>query len=237
MKPRLLLVEDDPVSARFLAEALESLPAQVELADSLAGALATNGAFDLALIDANLPDGTGLQLLQALRARGEGARAIAHTADDSRRAHEFLLQGGFEEVLLKPLGADDLRRAVSRHLLPSRVRDAAASPSAPSHAPLWDHAHALAALNGNATNAATLRAMFLEELPRQHASIVAAFAAGDAALAARQLHQLKASSGFVGALRVRAAAAALERAPDAATIESLSDSVRDTLASAPSSDA
>jgi hypothetical protein len=30
MKPTLLLVEDDPVSGRFLAAALEALPAAVE---------------------------------------------------------------------------------------------------------------------------------------------------------------------------------------------------------------
>ena len=70
--PRLLLVEDDPVSAVFLRDAAASLPAAVDvagnLAEALAGAIARPHA--LYLIDANLPDGRGETLLLQLRERG-----------------------------------------------------------------------------------------------------------------------------------------------------------------------
>lgn len=38
-QPRVLLVEDDPISRGFLQAVLESLPAQVDWADSLSSAL------------------------------------------------------------------------------------------------------------------------------------------------------------------------------------------------------
>ena len=58
-RPRFLLVEDDIISRGFFKSALETLPADVDTADSLASALASAepGAHDLWLIDVNLPDG------------------------------------------------------------------------------------------------------------------------------------------------------------------------------------
>ena len=64
--PCVLLVEDDPASRLFLATVLEALPATVVVAGSLAEArqcvhgdgFARDGAFDLWLFDANLPDGS-----------------------------------------------------------------------------------------------------------------------------------------------------------------------------------
>ena len=80
--PRLLLVEDDPVSAAFLREAAAALPALVDVAGTVAEALsaASIQCHDLYLIDANLPDGRGETLLQDLRGRAPAAPALAHTA-------------------------------------------------------------------------------------------------------------------------------------------------------------
>ena len=78
--PCLLLVEDDPVSAAFLRDAAAALPARVVDAGTLAEAMAEAAAtrFDLWLVDANLPDGRGESLLQALRARGVDAVGPVH---------------------------------------------------------------------------------------------------------------------------------------------------------------
>ena len=81
MKPRLLLVEDDAISRRFMVAALEALPAHVDQADSVAAALAMPSDHQLWLLDANLADGTGIDLLEVLRARRPGITALALTAD------------------------------------------------------------------------------------------------------------------------------------------------------------
>src|SRR5690606_33004214 len=69
MNPRILLVEDDPTSRAFLQAATEALPAVVDIAGSVAEALAlaTRHAHALWLIDAHLPDGSGSELLRVLR--------------------------------------------------------------------------------------------------------------------------------------------------------------------------
>ncbi len=219
MKPRLLLVEDDPTSRQFIRAVLYALPCRVDDAGSIAEALAldSDARHDLWLLDANLPDGTGSELLAQLRSRqpraGQRADtrvpAIAHTADDSPELRTRLIRDGFVDVLLKPLTAASLSASL-RHWLgqpacarPLRIAEPAAQ------LPLWDHAAALAALNGSRSNLSALRQIFLVEVVRQHAAIMAAIATGEVAAATQPLHQLKASSGFVGACRLQAATAAL----------------------------
>ena len=231
MKPRLLLVEDDAISCSFMVAALEALPAEVETAASMAIASASEGAHDLWLLDVNLPDGSGIELLGTLRARCQNTPALAHTADDSPALREQLLTAGFAAVLVKPLTAAQLQQAVRRQLGPGPVPAtcvAEAGTTLPS-LPLWDQATALAALNGKQAHVLTLRKLFLDELGRQHGEIVSALQAGQHAAASRTLHQLKASSGFVGALRLNAAARALENLlDDPSTLEEFSACVAQT---------
>lgn len=234
MKPRLLLVEDDPISCSFMAAALEALPAQVDTADSIRAALAWEGTQDLWLLDANLPDGQGTELLAELRVRHPTTPALAHTADDSQALQAQLLQAGFAEVLVKPLSAARLQEVVRRWLgmasdAPPRIGET----SSPFTAlPLWDEAAALAALNGSQEHVATLRRMFLDELMRQHDAIIDALDKGDPGPAKQILHQLKASSGFVGASRLNAAAKNLEDALSEPSVAmNFTAIVHDTLAS------
>lgn len=235
MKPRLLLVEDDSVSCSFMAAALQALPAEVDTAASLRAALAHEGVYDLWLLDANLPDGSGTDLLADLRARFPTTPALAHTADDSPTLRAQLLAAGFDQVLVKPLTAMQLRQAAGRLLgiEPSRqLHSAGETDENSSDLPLWDQAAALAALNGNQEHVATLRRMFLGELASQHDEIHDALQAGDLEAAKKVLHQLKASSGFVGAMRLNAAAALLEKSlSDAGTLADFSLAVRDTQSS------
>lgn len=205
--PRLLLVEDDPVSAVFLRDAATALPATVEIAGTLAEALAcaTSRPHDLYLVDANLPDGRGEILLLRLRTHGLAAPALAHTAARDEGTRERLLAAGFVDVLCKPLAVGELHAALHRHLgLP---------PQSCVKLPIWDDAAALAALGGQHAHVEALRDLFLKELPGQRQRIEAAAAMGDDAAVRAELHRLAASCGFVGAARLADAVRALQTAP------------------------
>lgn len=230
----MLLVEDDSVSCSFMVAALQALPAEVDAAGSMRTALDLEGVYDLWLLDANLPDGSGMDLLAQLRARFPATPALAHTADDSLALHARLRTAGFDEVLVKPLTAAQLRQTAGRLLGlvpddPLRTGEVGGNSVA---FPLWDQATALAALNGNEEHVATLRRMFLEELARQHDEIQESLQSGNQEVAKKVLHQLKASSGFVGAMRLNAAAALLEKSlSDTGTFADFSIAVRDTQSS------
>lgn len=196
MNPRLLLLEDDPVSASFLAQGLASLPATVDTVDTLAAArgAARPGGHALWLFDLRLPDGRGEDLLAELRAEGLHVPAIALSADPVPGP------AGFARVLPKPLGVHELLAAV-RDLLP------------PEALPPWDDTAGLAAVAGQTAALATLRAMFRDELPGQRRAVVAACRDGDADTARAHLHRLKAGCGFVGALPLLGAVRALHDEP------------------------
>lgn len=200
MNPRLLLLEDDPVSAAFLRQALARLPAEIAHAGTLAAArrLAEPGQA-LWLFDVRLPDGHGGELLQELRGRGLAVPALALTAEDQPEALEALRRSGFLRVLAKPVSAGQLLGA---------VRECLALP-----APAWDDDKALSALGGSQRAVDSLRTLFLAELPGQAEAISAALASGDEAHAQAQLHRLKASCGFVGAVALLQAVTALSRTP------------------------
>jgi CheY-like chemotaxis protein/HPt (histidine-containing phosphotransfer) domain-containing protein len=210
MTPRILLVEDDPTTHEFMRVALEALPATVLGARSQAEALALTEVFDLCLVDANLPDGRGEDLLRQLRERQPELPALAHTADHSPGLHAALCEAGFAAVVVKPVSAANLRQAVMGVLEIREPLPPAAVRACSNDLPVWDDATALAALGGNPTHLQTLRDLFLKELDAQAAAITSALAGSDWAAAHQQLHRLRASTGFVGAARLQAAAHTLD---------------------------
>jgi DNA-binding response OmpR family regulator len=210
MTPRILLVEDDPISRSFLRSAAEALPAWVDAVDSCVAAVdaARQQPHDLWLVDANLPDGSGIELLARLRALSATTPALAHTASERTVDHASLRAAGFVDVLVKPIGVRELQATLCRAL---GFDQSVADGDAPcTRLPDWDDAAALSALKGEQAHVATLRRLFLDELPQQRDAVDGALGAQDAARAQRTLHMLRASCGFVGATRLAQAVCELE---------------------------
>lgn len=203
--PRVLLVEDDPTTRSYLLALLESLRAGVTAVDSMGAALrsASAGSFDLLLVDARLPDGSGAELLATLRERGVATPALAHTAARGAAELEPLRTAGFADVLSKPVDPVLWTRTLKSYLGIDTRTDAAASTAeraGDETQPQWDDAAASRALGGNAANISALRELFLAELPAQ---LDALQAGGNGARDI--LHRLRASCALVGAARLRAA--------------------------------
>lgn len=232
MKPRLLLVEDDPASRAFMAAVIAQYPAEVDTAGSVGAALTAAAArpHALWLFDSRLPDGSGADLLLRLRREGYATPAVAHTASRDPEEHAALTAAGFLTTLIKPFAAAELREAIAQALAPPsgmRIAEAAPGP-VPS---VWDDEGALAAMNGSHEHVAALRQMFLSELPAQCDAVQQALARGDAAAARDMLHRLKASCGFVGASWLKEAVDRLDAAPGEARFGALfTDAVQRTLA-------
>lgn len=237
--PRVLLLEDDPVSAAFLTAALEALPATVVAATTLAEARTAADGCDLWLFDANLPDGDGATLLAGLRARSLRTPALAHTAEARREPLDALIDAGFAEVLLKPLTVAQLQAAVRRALgdaggttAEDETTNACALRCGKS--PVWDDAAALRALNGHRDHVAAMRGLFLQELAQVATRVTEAAARRDTDTLRGELHRLQASCGFVGAARLAAAVDVLRDAPNSpAALAQFEGAAQDTLSSDP----
>lgn len=231
--PVVLLVEDEPVSLDYLQAALTAFPARVLAATSAAEALRLAQAAPCALwlIDAHLPDASGIELLQRLRAQAPEAAALAHTAEPSPALHARLREAGFGAVLTKPIGVtalhDAVRVALSTLAMPGAdaavaadrhaaagdaLRDGAQPAAAPAARPVWDDAAALRALNGNAALLDGMRSLFRIELAQTLPRIAALREAGDDAALRGELHKLKAATAFVGAAQLAEAVGRLAAA-------------------------
>ena len=77
-------------------------------------AAAQEGNFDLVVSDLGLPDGTGIDMLVALRAAGLTTRAIALSGYGMEADRKRTAEAGFAEHLVKPVPFRDLQAAILR---------------------------------------------------------------------------------------------------------------------------
>ncbi len=129
LKPRLLLVEDTPDIALWLATALRQSGLEVtHVGDGLAAlaALAPGHGFDVVVLDLQLPGKDGLQVLQALRAQGDGVPVLVLTARAAVPDRVLGLQLGADDYLAKPFDLGELEARLQALLRrPGRMKSVA----------------------------------------------------------------------------------------------------------------
>ena len=126
---RVLVVEDDPLIARFVRQALESEGHQVFDTDTCKRGLIEAGTRrpDLLILDLGLPDGDGTDLLRDLRGWSR-LPVIVLSARGSEADKIEALDAGADDYLVKPFSVGELLARVRAAL---RRRDSA-SPQAAS---------------------------------------------------------------------------------------------------------
>jgi len=109
VKARILLVEDDPDLARGVRFNLEHDGHAVVHAATAAAARANRTeAIDLVLLDLNLPDGDGLELLREWRAAAIEVPVLCLTARAQETDVVMGLGLGADDYLKKPFGLSEL---------------------------------------------------------------------------------------------------------------------------------
>ncbi|MEQ9683485.1 MAG: sigma-54 dependent transcriptional regulator [Rhodospirillales bacterium] len=125
---RLLLVEDDPPLARVYQEYLKPEPYEVVHADTGKGALKAlaEGAFDVLVLDVQLPDMSGLDILKKLSQENTRTAVVVITAHGSINMAVDAMREGAADFLMKPFNAErlifTLRNALERQELKGIVQ-------------------------------------------------------------------------------------------------------------------
>jgi two-component system, OmpR family, response regulator TctD len=126
LNPRVLLVEDTPDIAVWLATALRQAGLEVShAADGHAAlqALEPGHGLDLVLLDLQLPGVDGLSVLEALRRRGDDVPVLVLTARASVPDRVLGLQLGADDYLTKPFDLAELEARIQALLRrPGRMR-------------------------------------------------------------------------------------------------------------------
>jgi DNA-binding response OmpR family regulator len=107
---RVLLVEDDQMIGESLREALrrQGFAADWVRDGRAADAALASERFDAVLLDLGLPQRSGLDVLKALRARGDTTPVIVLTARDALADKVSGLDAGADDYLVKPFEFDEL---------------------------------------------------------------------------------------------------------------------------------
>ena len=132
---RVLVVEDDPTIADFVAKGLRENGFAVDVAaDGDEGLQAAAGApYDIAIVDVMLPRRDGLSLIDALRARGIHTPVLILSARRSVDDRVKGLQAGGDDYLTKPFAFAELLARVQALI---RRATGAAEPTRLAHADL-----------------------------------------------------------------------------------------------------
>ncbi len=115
---QIFLLEDDTALSRGIRMALCGAERDVILADSIAQAREKleEVRFNLLILDINLPDGSGLDLLRNLRNRGDDTPVILLTANDLEMDEVNGLEAGADDYITKPFSLAVLRARVDAQL-------------------------------------------------------------------------------------------------------------------------
>ena len=115
---RVLVVDDEPYIREVCGQALQRAGYQVALAEDgeVADRELSAARFDAAILDINLPDTDGLQLLQKVKQHNANAVAVLITGFATLETAMEAVRLGAYEYVRKPFGAAELVRIIERGL-------------------------------------------------------------------------------------------------------------------------
>jgi DNA-binding response OmpR family regulator len=107
---KVLVVEDDTTVGQYVKRGLHEAGYQAELVgDGAEGLrLASEGPYDLIVLDLRLPVMSGVEVLRTLRDRGNGVPVLVLTAQDTVDFKVQALRSGADDYVTKPFSLDEL---------------------------------------------------------------------------------------------------------------------------------
>ena len=214
----ILLVEDTPDSRLFIRRQLERARARVETAgdgrtavDRALAGQRSGPAFDVILMDVQMPVMDGLEATRELRREGYDGPIIALTASAMRGDRERCLEAGMNAYVVKPIDMPELFATIRRAIdgappLPAAARARADPPPGDGTSEVLDRQAVRERFGSEPEDLRELIELFLDDSRRRLADLGPAVERGDAAAVERGAHALKGSiSNFFAPLATTAA--------------------------------
>ncbi len=192
---RILLVEDDAINQYLAVSFLKDKGHNIKLANNGKEAIEAieKAAYDLILMDVEMPIMDGLQTTKAIRERemltNKHMPIIAMTALALKGDRQRCLDAGMDEYISKPIDRDELLKTIDN------VMKSYPPVSIEPNAEVIDIPLALSRLQGNKKLLKETAVMFLKELPNYLSAIEEALQQGDSYKLERAGHTLKSAVG------------------------------------------
>ncbi len=235
---RILLAEDNDVNQRLVVRILEPRGHSLVVVSNGEEALAAleHDAFDVILMDVEMPGMDGLQATAAIREReqvhGGHVPIIAMTAHAMAGDREQCLEANMDGYIAKPLRPHELIAEVEG-AVGSKTEPLSGAPSGPSTDDILDAPALLARVSGSRDTLRELLDLFEADYPGLLSQARDAARAGDLATLQRAAHSLKGMAATFAAPRALAATVHLEeicREGDPALVEAACREVEQEIA-------
>jgi two-component system, sensor histidine kinase and response regulator len=217
---RILLAEDNPVNQKLATHLLQKQGHLIVIASTGREAVAAldKQAFDLVLMDVQMPEMDGLEATAEIRRKeagtGRHVPIMAMTAHAMKGDRERCLEAGMDGYVSKPIQTQELFGAIA-----ALVRAAPAaptsvvlndSPAREDDVAIIDQTEALARVGGDWGLLKSLAEEFFDWYPAQREQLRKAIGRGDGRTVNRLAHTLAGTVGIFGARPAVEAAARLE---------------------------
>ena len=221
---RILLAEDNAINQKVALRLLERLGYGADVVGDGRQALARldQAAYDVILMDVQMPEMDGLEASRAICARwaaSERPRIIAMTAEAMQGDRDKCLAAGMDDYIVKPVTLDLLAAALAkcRPLATATAPEAAAAPQVEKQriaaGTALDH-DVLDQLREDLGGTAALREVirsFLDQTPSVLSTLRDAAARADVPSIRRAAHMIKGTSSILGARELSEQCAEIER--------------------------
>ena len=216
----VLVAEDNPVNQKLIHFMLDNLGVTVKTAEDgrIAYDKLANETVDLVLMDCQMPEWDGLTATRAIREReartgGRRLPVVALTANAMVGYAETCRAAGMDDYLTKPVREEELVAALNRQLPGRAVSEVATSKAALEEPPIasgFDIAKLRRVCRGDEAQVREMLGLFVSSTEGLLEELARALDRKDATLAARQAHQIKGASSYLGAAEVTSLAAEAE---------------------------
>jgi len=203
-KLRILVAEDNPVNQKVIVRMLEKMGHHPAVAHNGREALSMweVGNFDLVLMDVQMPEIDGLTATRKIRESEEHKHShipiIAMTAHAVTGDKERCLEAGMDAYLSKPASSQRIAETIEGIFGLERQVHPLSSTSRVNTPSTWDYASALKRVDGDEILLRELVQIFLEECPKQLASLQQAIETADLEKLVSAAHSLKGELGYLG---------------------------------------
>jgi len=217
---RVLIAEDNPINQQVMVKMLTRLGYQVQVAEDGYQTVdeVRAGAWELVLMDVQMPNLGGIDATRILREEGHTLPIVALTAAAMKGDRERCLEAGMNDYVTKPVQRDALQATIERHLAACR-RAAGHGTGGASTGGLLHQEEAAREIGLALDEYLELVGAFLGGVPERLDKLSAALEAEDTERLRELAHSIKGSSLNLRLEAIASSARALEELGYAGTLE------------------